>query len=221
MTGINAETCILVESKQHGADKRFLDKLIAERGLLLGNNFEIRTQDLNDKQCSVEGVLDNLKYLSAGKDEVITTGKLKNLLLIIDADESASKRFKEIQKIIRNGDIFALPSKLGKIEKVKNKINFGVYLFPDNKNKGSLESLILSCARAQFANKRECIDQYIGCLSRNGIDNGMTINNVDKSRVRIIGATPDPDNYIQNLLNIVDFNSLKLAPLISFLNGIE
>jgi len=219
------DTQILVEGPEKGPDKGFLTKLIAQKSLLTGNVFEIDTQEKfhpEDKNCSIEEVL---KYLSnIHKNRHITNKeiRIKNLLIIVDADQNVGERFKKIVSILKKNSIyFSIPSRAGEVKKEEGKINVGVFLFPNNHNKGSLESLIWNCLDGGLAIKKSCIENYINCLKKNSIDDGMTVNNVEKAKVRIMAATPKPHRAVDSLINLIDFQSETLEGLTRFLREVS
>jgi len=216
------KTRILTESTKGGADKRFIEGLILQRGLFqYGGEYDIYTQDIarEGDTGSVGQVLEYLKNLP--KEPDITSGEIKNLLIIVDADQNIHKRFNDIRDIIKkNKDIFSLPDELGKIKKEEGKINVGVYLFPDCNVTGALENLILGCNDV-FSDKKNCIEGYLACLDGKKIDSGMTKNQCAKAMVRIMATTPEPDNYVKNLIGLVDFESDSLDKLEAFLKEAE
>jgi len=49
----------------------------------------------------------------------------------------------------------------------------------------------------------------------------MTENNISKAKFRILNATPNPDRYIKNVDESIDYNSDNLNTLKDFLKQIE
>ncbi|MGH2645131.1 MAG: DUF3226 domain-containing protein [Chitinophagaceae bacterium] len=70
-----------------------------------------------------------------------------NSLVIFDADSNPFKRRTEI-------------TKMGK----KLQVEFKLFLFPNNKEKGTLESLLLKIASLIYQNIFSCFDNYKDCL---------------------------------------------------------
>lgn len=215
------DTLILVESTANGSDKKLIEKLIESNPLLNGFNYKIRTQDQKNSEHRkyVGSINEVLEYLKIGlpKEREITLREIKNLLIIVDADESAEDRFQGIVKALKiNNSVFSIPDKLGLIKKDKGKISAGVFLFPNNKDCGSLESLVWNCLE-NCGPKKECIENYLACLRDKKIDGNMTANSKAKAKIRVMAATPEPDNYVKHLIELIDFNSESLKELSKFL----
>ncbi len=215
------DTLILVESTAGGSDKKLIEKLIESDPLLNDFSYKIITQDQkNSENKKYVGSIDEvLKYLKIGlpKEREITLREINNLLIIVDADENAGDRFKEIIKALKtNNSVFSIPDKLGSIKKDEGKISTGVFLFPNNKDCGSLESLVWNCSE-NCESKKECVENYLACLRDKKIDDKMTANNKAKAKIRIMAATPKPDNYVEHLIELIDFNSESLKELSNFL----
>ncbi len=71
-------------------------------------------------------------------------------LVIFDADDEPKNRREEILK-----------------SKAEEKLNFELFLFPDNKNAGELEDLLCQIINAQHQMIFDCFDTYQGCLKKN------------------------------------------------------
>lgn len=85
--------------------------------------------------------------------------------IIGDADSDVSKTFDEV-KISFNG-LLLLPDTCGTIS--NGNPNTGVYLFPDNVNNGTLEKVLLMCAKESY---KEILDQATLYISN--VDNKLT-----------------------------------------------
>ena len=80
--------------------------------------------------------------------------------------------------------------------RLRSNINVGIYLFPDNQDQGSLETLCLKALKHnKLKSKLDCIGEYFRCIRR--FESKMTENNISKSKFRVFMATPDPDNYVK------------------------
>jgi len=218
------DTLILVESTANGSDKKLIKKLIDDKSLLSGFSYKIRTQDQKNSEHkkyvgSINEVLEDLK-IGLPKEREITSHEIENLLIIVDADENAENRFKEIVKVLKiNNSDFSIPDKLGLIKKDKGKISTGIFLFPNNKDCGSLESLVWRCLK-NCEIKKKCVENYLVCLHSEKIDDNMTANNESKAKIRIMAATPEPDNYVKHLIELIDFDSKSLEKLVNFLKSV-
>jgi hypothetical protein len=211
------KTFIICESTKGGADKKFIKSLISTHNLL--KEFVIHTtEDLAQKQT---GSIDDVKkFIIHGLYNAVV-GKYQNILIIVDADEDANERFKEILSCFKNqSNNFELPKKINDpIPNSLTKINVGIFLMPNNNDKGGLETL---CLQGLKHNRKEeklrCIKSYIDCLQNKRIDQGLTTNNKDKAKFRIYHATPNPDGYVHDLLNAVDIDSTCFDNLKAFIS---
>ncbi|MBT3261061.1 hypothetical protein HOC37_06200 [bacterium] len=185
------DTHIITESTFSGVDKKFLNKLLETNNI---NNIEIITTN--------GSIHDVFKYLnSVPKLRWYTDQSIKNLLIIVDTDENFKNRLQEIKKIT---------------DRLEN-ITVKIFLFPDNKNPGSLETLLWDLLPEDSSLKKDCVNQYFQCLNDKSIDNTMTENNKSKSKFRVFMASPYPDRYVDSILDKIDFTSDKLKSLIKFI----
>jgi len=201
---------IITESTETGIDKKFLNNLCKQLNL----KFSIFPKN------NIEGVL---SYLEGKKTAEIYNGSINNILIIVDADKNPKKRFQDIVKIIKKDNFstnYNIPQTLGVVnKKEENKINIGVFLFPNNKDTGSLETLLYDNLNIKSKNKKECAEDYIQCIQNK--ESEMTENNISKAKFRILNATPNPDRYIKNVDESIDYNSDNLNTLKDFLKQIE
>lgn len=112
-----------------------------------------------------------------------------------------------------------------------NKV--GIFLFPNNKDSGELETLLINIARQpQFI---ECFDNYVECVKSKDIDNINAVNNINKkSKMFAYREVSGLEKYLKKLkdddktpINFLetneifskyfDFDSPKLEPLRKFL----
>lgn len=202
------KTILICESTKTGTDKRLLEKLITKHGLLANNSYKIETKPPG----SIVDVKEFLKN-TLSKQAYVVSKEAKNILVLVDADEDPARRFLEIKNCF-DMQIFEVQRSLNStLPQTANKIDVGIYLFPDRQNVGSLETLCLKTLRHDNLNRKlSCVDKYITCISE--ADRNMTENNKSKSKFRIFMATPDPDRYVDSIINHIDsdspgFNLLK------------
>ena len=211
------KTLVICESTKSGADAKIILSLISV-GNLLPTGYEIRTTE--DKNLRKNGSIEDVKdFITNGLSDY-SIGKFKNVLIIGDADNKLTKRFNEIKKCF-NGQHqhFELPqSKSDTLPNSQNKINVNIYLLPNNKDKGGLETLCLKALKSKkWQEKLSCVKFYMSCLSRKRIDPGLTENNKDKAKFRVYHATPNPDGYVHDLLNAIDIDSASFDDLKAFI----
>lgn len=120
-----------------------------------------------------------------------------------------------------------LKNKLGNLA---NKVN--IFLFPNNKDSGELETLLINIAKqSQFV---ECFDGYVKCVKSKDKDIVGNINKKSKMFAyrevsgleKYLKKLKDDDKTPKNLLETnkifsqyFNFDSLKLKPLSKFLCG--
>lgn len=207
------QTVIVCESSINGTDKKFIENLIIKNALLPADTFFI------DPKGEIEIVKGFLK-LTFPNQPYIFSKETKNVLIIVDADENPAKRFKEISACLDKQKFSVQKSFHSSIPKTKTKINVGIYLFPDNANKGSLETLLLKgLNHTHLYKKLQCIENYINCLGSK--DGRITVNNKSKAMFRIFMSTPNPDRYVSSIINSVNFNSSKFKSLKKFIKQIK
>lgn len=209
------KTIIITESTDNGIDKKLLSELIKCKAL---DSF------LNSIEFNQSGsISDVCKELQTGlRQREFIDGNVKNLLIIVDADENPKNRFEELKRnLLKNSNKnFNFPDKLNIVDKKDNeKINVGIFLFPDCENKGSLETL---CLKALKHNKKDeklkCVESYFDCLRSKEIDiNEKTEDNKSKSKFRIFMATPNPDRYIDSIIDYIDLESDVFNKVVNFI----
>jgi hypothetical protein len=227
------KTFIIVESTDNGSDKALVKSILENMGFDL-NNFYIKST-ANANKRTTGNVKDVIKYIKTQicreTSDLYKWEEIKNILIIVDADENIEDRFKEIIEALNNNESknnFNIPSQIGIINKDDaNKINIGIYLMPDCMSAGSLETLCLQALVPKEKGKLEdCVEKYFYCLGQNGYlkttgGQDMTENNKSKSKFRVCMATPNPDAYISSIKENIDFKSGAFDKLVKFLKGAE
>ncbi|SHH27697.1 DUF3226 domain-containing protein [Thermosipho atlanticus] len=148
-TEINESTIIFVEGKD---DEQFL------RGLLQ----KIEIEDYKIIQLNGKN---NLNKVLPAAVKVSGFDKVKNILIILDADDSPDNTFKSVLSALKKANL-PLPKRPG--EPTNNgQIKVGIFLFPDCKNPGTIEDLII---RSFDKNVLNCIKEYINCAEKLGFN---------------------------------------------------
>jgi len=207
----NCQTLILCESTKNGLDINFLQEVIQSLNILKLTPYHIKPKG---------SISEVLEYLENGlhTENVVTTKKLKSLVIIVDADEEPQKRFQDIVKKLSAYKTFNCPEYIGSSPNTNwQNISVFIYLFPNNQCKGSIETL---CLETLDKKKMNCIKQYFSCLSSQSIDTNMTENILSKSQFRVFFASPNPNEYVKSILRVVDFNHASFQPLKIFLTKI-
>ncbi len=148
----------------------------------------------------------------------ITPGfdKVRSLAVIQDADESAEQAFQSIQSVLKNNDMKS-PDKMGGFVLSSPKV--GVFIVPDGKSKGNLESLCLSTVKSKDMIK--CIDSFIDCIKQNSNNSNYNFpKNTYKARCRAFLSAMEEDTPSLGVAaekDYWDLDSEKLEPLLIFL----
>lgn len=213
------KTIIITESTEMGVDKKLLSELIKNRiSEDFFNSVEITPRTDTYGVC---------KELKTGLQEAkLRDGNIKNLLIIVDADENPESRFKEIKTALseNSNKNFNIPDGLNIVDKKDSeKINVGIFLFPDCENKGSLETLCLEAIKHdKKKEKLDCVEKYFNCLKGKKIDiSEETENNKSKSKFQVFMATPKSDRYVKNIINHIDLKSDAFNKLMDFIKKTE
>lgn len=207
------KTLIVCESTKGGVDKRLITSLINVHNL--HDNFDFRTSD-NDEQKGVGSIEDVKELLKVGLTKFLLGKNFENLLVIVDADEDGTARFQEIDSCLDKSLFKVQNSLVSALPNDSKKINTGIFLFPDNRSQGSLETLCLNALDHQhLQEKLKCVDDYMECID--GLDGRITENNKSKAKFRIFIATPNPDRYVDSILDCIDMDSGVFNNLKSFI----
>lgn len=206
------KTLLVCESTPGGTDKRLLEELIKKHSLLQDASYEIKTIPPG----GIEDVKGFLKNALINRSDIVSR-EIKTVLVIVDGDNNPRKRFKEMKRCFDASKIFQIQRVINSsLPKSSTKINVGIYLFPDCLNPGSLETLCLKTIKHnKLIHKLNCVNQYMTCISN--LEGRMSENNKSKSKFRIFLATPNPDRYIDNIINHTNFNSKEFNPLKKFI----
>lgn len=203
------QTIIICESTEKGTDKKLLEKLIQKHDLLKKNKYTI------EPKGSIADVKDFLK-LTLINQRYITSEETERVLVVVDGDETPKKRFNEIERCFNSNKFEVQQGMNSKLPLSGNKINVGIYLFPDCKNPGCLETLCIKTLKHNNLNsKLNCVAQYMACIS--SLDCRMTTNNKSKSKIRIFMASPNPDRYVDSIIDHIDFDSAEFEKLKNFI----
>lgn len=203
------ERCkIIVEGTEGNLDYEVIKKLTKE----FAENYKLDVNIEPSKSYSeVCKFLETLFKLSRTN--------LKYLLVIVDADDKDIKeRFKEIKSKFKK-DNFNIPVKLGNINcDDSKKVNLGIFLLPNNKDKGSMDTLAYNALKDNVEKYKDCVKLHRECFKKNGLTKG-TENQEDKFSLRSIMAGLIYKNERQT--KFIDFENKKFDTLKKFLGQVE
>ena len=150
-------------------------------------------------------------------------GNLKSLAILRDADQSAKNAFKSICSALRSNDLPA-PSQSGDF-KADDSLKVGIFIIPDGKNPGMLESLCLSIVKPGGEGIIKCIDSFMECIKELAQkDTGYKQPKIlEKARVRAFLSAMEentPSLGVAAQKGYWDLDSDKLKPLLHFLKNL-
>lgn len=151
----------------------------------------LQEHEINDVQIIPTAGRDQLNnsYLMAlqetsGFDELIS------LAIIQDADENADTRFQSICDHLRNSHL-NFPDQVSTFTSQGQNLRIGIFIIPDGKNKGMLESLCLSTVIKDNETMTRCFNDFTDCLKPiSGLNNGFPKpKNIHKAHLRAFLST--------------------------------
>ncbi len=142
---------------------------------------------------------------------------LEAIAIIRDADTSAENTFKSIRDVLKKVGL-QTPKNPGEFSPGTPKV--GIYIMPDNKNSGALETLCLRTVKDK--KEMDCVDRFIDCANR--LENPPQERDIDKAKVQaFLAIRPKvPDMLgIGSQKGYWDFDSPQLTPLKNFLSKLK
>jgi len=146
----------------------------------------------------------------------ITPGfyEVEAIAVVRDADDSFRSAFDSVKGILKENGLLP-PEKPGEFSQGNPKV--GVFIMPDNKNSGMLETLCLETVKDEAG--MECVNMFVDCA--NQLENPPRDKDIAKVKVRaflaikpgvfdMVGLGAKKRNW--------DFDSAPLEPLKKFLS---
>lgn len=122
------------------------------------------------------------RLIDVSMSNIVKDGKLSKLGILQDADQSAESSRLDVIDALYNADL-PIPSAHSADENAET-LTVSVFIAPNNRSQGSLEDLCLS---SLTADKVQCLDEHIDCVSQN--DAGLKPHLVSKVKVALHLAT--------------------------------
>ena len=138
--------------------------------------------------------------------------KVTSLAIIQDADSDPQSRFNSICSTLKKCRL-SVPDKIGLFTESTPKI--GIFIIPDGKSEGMLESLCLSTVESKEKETMKCIDEFMECIEIKS----KKPKNKDKSRLQaFLAAVPKNPRSLGEAakMDYWNFDSDKLDPLLEF-----
>ena len=145
-----------------------------------------------------------------GKNNLINYPNIKkydNILIIFDADDNFQNSLNNIEN---------------QVNKIDENISPKIFLFPDNKNTGNLETLLENIC--VYNDVKNCFIKYKDCINTLSSNNILFKNLNPKSQIfaylEVFAYKHNHNDLHQiNYKDIFDFNHEILIPLIKFLQN--
>ena len=148
---------------------------------------------------------------------------LKSLAIIRDADKSAESAFKSLCSALDKNSL-PTPRQIG--EFVANaSLKVGVFIIPDGKSSGMLESLCFSIVKPEGKNIIECVNSFMECikeLPQKGQQYKQP-KNWEKAKVRAFLSAMEEDTSslgVATQKGYWNLDSDNLKPLLKFLKDL-
>ena len=141
--------------------------------------------------------------------------EINSLAVIHDADMNAYNAFQSVCSVLSNNDV-KKPDKVASF--TSGSLRVGVFIIPDGKNEGKLESLCLSTVKSESIIK--CIDSFITCIKNLNSSDYNFPKDIHKARCRAFLSAMEKDTPSLGVAakkDYWDFDSEKLNPLLNFL----
>lgn len=192
---------VVIEGREGNLDYNIIEQILKKEGLIK-KGFKIEG---GGNKAEAKEYLETLQRTS-GFDVC---------LVVLDLDEEdKEKEFKNILKIFGSKK-FNLPSKPGDVTKPENrKKGLGVFLLPDNKNKGSMDTLAYQSLKKKFAIYSDCVDELLDCFKLKGFEEPNTQNQKSKFYYQTLVSALAYKN--QRKYKFLDLDSEALNPLKEF-----
>ena len=198
-TGIKKSKLLLVEGKD---EENFFKFLLENKGI-------------EDIQIKGIGGKDQFRNLFKEIKRTPDFDDLKSLAVIHDADNNVQGSFQRICKVLEDNGLQS-PKELSSF--TSNSLKIGVFIVPDNKSKGNLESLCLSTVESKDI--IPCVDSFMNCIKEPSHKDYRFPKNIHKARCRAFLSAMEQDTAslgIAACKGYWNFNSEKLQPLVNFL----
>jgi len=200
---INKPIIILVEGKD---DEQFLSSFINE---LFPNSIS----DCNI--INLQGKTNFKSQISALSKTPGFRENVKVLLIFLDADDSLTNTFRSITNTLKE---LNLPDPVKPGELISDKqIKVGVYIFPNSKDNGTLEDLLIEMIKETDNKSLECIYRYIDCIKK--VQNISKLKHESKSILYsyfAIKQEPSDDPCTSIKRKALEFNCKSIEKLRKF-----
>ena len=148
--------------------------------------------------------------------------EVTSLAVIHDADTDAQGAFQSVCSILNNNDL-NFPKEVSSF--ISGSPNVGVFIIPDGKNPGNLESLCLSTVQSESI--AGCIEPFINCIrQKTSVKNTRYKfpRNINKAKCKAFLSAMEedvPSLGIAAEKGYWNLDSDKLKPLLDFLKKLD
>jgi hypothetical protein len=194
---ITKKKLLVVEGKD---EKNFFEELF--KHMTKKNIIDIR--DVGGK--------DNFKNSMPTLTRISGFNDLEAIAFVRDADDSCRSAFESIKGILEKNSLLP-PGKPGKFSQGNPKV--GIFIMPDNKNRGMLEDLCLETVKDEEG--MECVNRFIDCV--NQLENPPKNKDIAKAKAQaFLAIMPEIVDKVGlgAKKGYWDFDSATLEPLKEF-----
>ena len=145
--------------------------------------------------------------------------KVTSLAIIQDADDNdPQSRFDSICSTLKGCNLNP-PAQIGSFN-TASQPKVGIFILPDGKNEGMLESLCLSTVGSKEKDIMKCVNEFMMCVEK--LDNKQPKNKEKACLQAFLSAMPEDTRSIGVAAkkDYWDFDSDQLKPLLDFLKQI-
>ena len=178
----------------------------------------LKKKNIDDIQIMSSGGKERFKKIFPQITKDDSFDKLSSLAVIHDADEDAQATFKSIRSVLQNNKLKS-PDKISSFASGSPRV--GIFIIPDGKNKGNLESLCLSTVESEDI--MECVRSFMACIKRKSDSKNNLFKkpkNIHKAKCRAFLSAMEEDTSslgIASEKGYWNLDSEKLNPLLDFL----
>jgi hypothetical protein len=158
---------------------------------------------------------DNFRNSLPGLKNTSGFSNLDAFVVIRDADDSFENAFKSVKGVLEENK-FEPPIKAGEFSKGTPKV--GIFIMPDNKRKGMLETLCMETVKNEEG--MACVNPFIDCAKKLK----EPPKTIDKAKaLAFLAIKPDAENRvgIGAQKHYWNFDADELKPLIDFLHRLK
>jgi len=136
-------------------DKRFLDRLISQRGL--PNEFQIKYPDRKGNKLAGRSKFG--PWLGVAYESLDFEANVRAVLIVSDNDSDPAKAFEEVQESLKNSDGFPIPPSERVVERKDGYPPVAILMVP-HAAPGGIETLCVAAAYSKWPHLQNPVEQF-------------------------------------------------------------